>query len=278
LQDRTDTMASNPESLSFRSNLKCEVCEENVNYGEDYECHLKFEHGSKPQFIRNAMNRAKNQAVKSDTPQTIVTLDDDSDDDEEEKQTKAKTSTQTGNSKPVDAEKVKQKVKTAIDTLFKEIRECVEGKKDDNLNDGPSMSVEEMAAMDKKIWDSFEEIKIKVKNITVDDVKNRNEKVASKNTSTVAALTPPAAELSEKVEPKVIASKNLNLTKKASADPKFNSPSDKAKPKLKCPVAGCKYIADKSDAAHLTKVHKLTAAEISKNKNNFKFKKIFIGN
>jgi len=277
LQDRTDTMASNPESLSFRSNLKCEVCEENVNYGEDYECHLKFEHGSKPHFIRQAMNRAKNQAVKSDIPQTIVTLEDDS--DEEEQQTKAKKSTQTGNSKPVNAEKVKREVKKALATLLKEIHECVEGEtKDDNLNDGPPMSVEEMAAMDKKIWDSFEEIKIKVKNITVDDVKNRNEKVASKNTSTAAPITSPAAELSEKVEPKVLAGKNLNLTKKASADPKANSASNKAKPKLKCPLQGCKYIADKSDAAHLQKVHKLTAAEIGKNKNNFKFKKIFIGN
>ena len=270
-------MASDPESLSFRSNLKCEVCEDNVNFGDDYEFHLKIEHGSKPQFIRKAMNRAKNQAVKSDTPQTIVTLEDDS--DEEDHQTK-----DNSKKKPVNATKVKQEVKRALDNLFKEIRECVEGAKDENfINDAPTMSVEEMAEMDKKIWDSFEEMKIKVKNITVDDVETRNEKYSSNNKSTVLAT--PTIELPEKVKPKVLAGKSVNLIKKDcvsdSIDPKASSPIKKAKPSLKfmlqCPLPDCKYItADKSDAAHLTKVHKLKAADFMKNKNNFKFKKIFI--
>ena len=44
--------------------MECEICNENVKYGEDYIKHLQDEHKANPQFVKTAQKRALRKLSK----------------------------------------------------------------------------------------------------------------------------------------------------------------------------------------------------------------------
>merc|ERR1719187_809202 len=70
-----------PESLAMDCDLKCELCQESVNYGDDYIGHLQFAHSVVQNFsvfLDNARNSLK--AGEKRKASDLVTLKEESND------------------------------------------------------------------------------------------------------------------------------------------------------------------------------------------------------
>ena len=64
-----------PESLAMNCEMKCDMCKESVNYGDDYRTHLQFAHSvtnNFPFFMNKALEKLKLETRKA---VDIVTLE-----------------------------------------------------------------------------------------------------------------------------------------------------------------------------------------------------------
>ena len=64
-----------PESLAMNCEMKCDMCKESVNYGDDYRTHLQFAHSvtnNFPFFMNKALEKLKLETRKTTD---IVTLE-----------------------------------------------------------------------------------------------------------------------------------------------------------------------------------------------------------
>jgi len=158
-----------PESLSMDCGLKCDMCKESVNYGDDYIAHLQFAHSvtqNIPFFMNKALAKIKGEKRKI---ADVVTIEEEFSEVNEEIRSNeegvADTLVLDANTK----ENIERTVERTMDDLFKGIRSLLDGKEPlksmeddtrvmDNEDDDPS-------AEDEKIWQSFENLKEIVNNI-----------------------------------------------------------------------------------------------------------------
>jgi len=156
-----------PESLAMNCEMKCDMCKESVNYGDDYRTHLQFAHSvtnNFPFFMNKALEKLKLETRKA---VDIVTLEEEVSDVNEQSVISNK---KVQGADVLDEETKKQIEKTiekTMDELFAPIRSLLEGKEpleplDDEINgdlgDDPN-------AYDENIWQCFENLKDKVNNM-----------------------------------------------------------------------------------------------------------------
>jgi len=146
-----------PESLAMDCGLKCDMCKEEVNYGDDYIAHLQFAHSvtqNIPFFMNKALAKIKGEKRKI---ADVVTL--------EEESTEEIFDEAKGNEVALvlDAstkENIEKTVEKTMDDLFKGIRSLLEGKVPlEEADDSGNVDDVDPAAADEKIWQSFENLK-----------------------------------------------------------------------------------------------------------------------
>jgi len=144
-----------PESLAMDCEMKCDMCKESVNYGDDYRAHLQFAHSvtnNFPFFMKKALEKIKGEKRKE---ADVVTL-------EEESCGKEPSSgvDEAVLLDPLTKEKIEKTVEKCMDDLFKPIRSLLEGKEPlGPINDMNEDFGDDPYAVDEKIWQSFENLK-----------------------------------------------------------------------------------------------------------------------
>ena len=151
-----------PESLSMNCDLKCDMCDESVNYGDDYIAHLQIAHGISKN-INYFMDKALNEITNRKTENDNVTL--------EEESNQGGYDPGNGNeSDPyvIDEEtkrNIEKTVEKTMGDLFKNIRLMVDGEMPIDLDDGNDEDLDVEDATEEKIWESFEKLKEIVNNM-----------------------------------------------------------------------------------------------------------------
>jgi len=144
--------------------LKCDMCKEEVNYGDDYIAHLQFAHSvtqNIPFFMNKALAKIKGEKRKI---ADVVTLEEEESAQEvnEEPKTNEDTLVLDASTK----ENIEKTVEKTMDGLFKGIRALLEGKVPlEEVDESDNVADEDPAAADEKIWQSFENLKEVVNNI-----------------------------------------------------------------------------------------------------------------
>ena len=115
-----------PESLAMNCEMKCDMCKESVNYGDDYRTHLQFAHSvtnNFPFFMNKALEKLKLETRKTTD---IVTLE-----EEDNNVNDPSISNQKVSEADVLDDKTKTKIEKTIektmDELFAPIRSLLEG-------------------------------------------------------------------------------------------------------------------------------------------------------
>merc|ERR1719470_646106 len=143
--------------------LKCDMCKEEVNYGDDYIAHLQFAHSvtqNIPFFMNKALAKIKGEKRKI---ADVVTLEEEESTEEmnEEPKISENTLVLDANTK----ENIEKTVEKTMDDLFKGIRSLLEGRVPLEEDVSDNVAEEDPAAADEKIWQSFENLKEVVNNI-----------------------------------------------------------------------------------------------------------------
>jgi len=157
-----------PESLAMNCEMKCDMCKESVNYGDDYRTHLQFAHSvtnNFPFFMNKALEKLKLETRKA---VDIVTLEEEVSDVNEQSVINNKKVPGADVLDEKTKEQIEKTIEKTMDELFAPIRSLLEGKEplepldDDEINgslgDDPN-------AYDEKIWQCFENLKDKVNNM-----------------------------------------------------------------------------------------------------------------
>merc|ERR1719470_742798 len=143
--------------------LKCDMCKEEVNYGDDYIAHLQFAHSvtqNIPFFMNKALAKIKGEKRKI---ADVVTLEEEESTEEMNEEPKISENTLVfdANTK----ENIEKTVEKTMDDLFKGIRSLLEGRVPLEEDVSDNVAEEDPAAADEKIWQSFENLKEVVNNI-----------------------------------------------------------------------------------------------------------------
>jgi len=170
-----------PESLAMDCGLKCDMCKEEVNYGDDYIAHLQFAHSvtqNIPFFMNKALAKIKGEKRKI-AESDVVTLEEEESTEEmnEEPKKGEETLVLDANTK----ENIEKTVEKTMNDLFSSIRSLLEGKVPlEEVDVSDNVADEDPAAADEKIWQSFENLKEVVNNIEF-PVELLQQLAASKN-------------------------------------------------------------------------------------------------
>eukprot|EP00092_Neocalanus_flemingeri_P007178 GFUD01007756.1.p1 GENE.GFUD01007756.1~~GFUD01007756.1.p1 ORF type:complete len:347 (+),score=127.83 GFUD01007756.1:63-1103(+) len=153
-----------PESLSMDCGLKCDMCNESVNYGDDYIAHLQFAHQivkNIPFFMDKALKTIKGEKRKI-ADDDVVTIEEEDVEDSIEGGVDS-----TFELDPATKSNIERTVENTMDDLFKDIKLMVEGKipLDVDENSSDTQEDEDPYAADEKIWQSFENLKQIVNNM-----------------------------------------------------------------------------------------------------------------
>ena len=163
-------MSPASDSLAIDCDLKCDMCKESVNYGDDYVAHLQFAHSvtqNIPFFMKKALDQIKGE--KKRKIDAVVTLEEESSTDEvgsgmiSDATPSSETFLLDDNTK----QRIEKTVEKTMDELFKGIKLMVEGKVPledydaSNLDDADT----DPNTADERIWQSFEDLKETVNNI-----------------------------------------------------------------------------------------------------------------
>ena len=120
--------APTPASLAMDCELKCDMCNEPVNYGDDYVAHLQFAHQiSKniPFFMEKALKAIKGEKRKIEDVVTLEEEDDISYTGDREMGSNYECSSVID---PAIKANIEKTVERTMDDLFKDIKLMVEGK------------------------------------------------------------------------------------------------------------------------------------------------------
>jgi len=156
-----------PESLAMNCEMKCDMCKESVNYGDDYRTHLQFAHSvtnNFPFFMNKALEKLKLETRKA---VDIVTLEEEVSDVNEQ----SVISNKKVSGADVLDEKTKKQIEKTIektmDELFAPIRSLLEGKEPLEPLDGEINGDlgDDPYAYDENVWQCFENLKDKVNNM-----------------------------------------------------------------------------------------------------------------
>jgi len=153
-----------PESLAMDCGLKCDMCKEEVNYGDDYIAHLQFAHSvtqNIPFFMNKALAKIKGEKRKI---ADVVTLEEEESTEEifEEAKRNEVALALDASTK----ENIEKTVEKTMDDLFKGIRSLLEGKVPlEEADESDNVDDVDPAAADEKIWQRFENLKEVVNNI-----------------------------------------------------------------------------------------------------------------
>jgi len=156
-----------PESLAMNCEMKCDMCKESVNYGDDYRTHLQFAHSvtnNFPFFMNKALEKLKLETRKA---ADIVTLEEEVPDVNEQSDTNNKRVSEVDVLDKKTKEQIEKTIEKTMDELFAPIRSLLEGKEpleplDDEIN---SDLGDDPYAYDDKVWQCFEDLKDKVNNM-----------------------------------------------------------------------------------------------------------------
>jgi len=161
-----------PESFSMDCDLKCDMCSESVNYGDDYIAHLRIVHQINkniPFFLEKALATIKGEKRKGKVSD-VVTLEEE-DDDTNVRTDERDTDGDSQKERFVLDEATKSNIENAVertmDDLFKDIKLMVEGKMPLEVDENSEevLEDEDPYAADEKIWQSFENLKEIVNNM-----------------------------------------------------------------------------------------------------------------
>ena len=188
-----------PESLAMNCEMKCDMCKESVNYGDDYRTHLQFAHSvtnNFPFFMNKALEKLKLETRKTTD---IVTLE-----EEDNNVNEPSISNQKVSEADVLDDKTKAKIEKTIektmDELFAPIRSLLEGKEPlEPLDDEVGELGDDPYAYDEKVWQCFENLKDKVNNMEfpIDFL----QKLASTNERDEVPMNPSTDTIDEIVAP-----------------------------------------------------------------------------
>jgi len=156
-----------PESLAMNCEMKCDMCKESVNYGDDYRTHLQFAHSvtnNFPFFMNKALEKLKLETRKT---ADIVTLEEEVPDVNEQSDTNNKRVSEVDVLDKKTKEQIEKTIEKTMDELFAPIRSLLEGKEpleplDDEINGDLG---DDPYAYDDKVWQCFEDLKDKVNNM-----------------------------------------------------------------------------------------------------------------
>jgi len=229
-----------PESLAMDCEMKCDMCKESVNYGDDYRAHLQIAHSvtnNFPFFMRKALEKIKGEKRKE---ADVVTLEEESCDKESSIAVGEETvDNETLLLDPLIKEKIEKTVEICMDDLFKPIRSLLEGK--EPLDPVHDMNEEDFGddpyAVDEKIWQSFENLKEIVNKIefpaellaSFASSKNDLDKTVDDADDTMEERIAPAPTLSDK-EPAAKRFKRPPTKKRSEVTASKETPSVVASP------------------------------------------------
>jgi len=156
-----------PESLAMNCEMKCDMCKESVNYGDDYRTHLQFAHSvtnNFPFFMNKALEKLKLETRKA---ADIVTLEEDVPDENEQSVINNEKVSEANVLDEKTKNQIEKTIEKTMDELFAPIRSLLEGKEpleplDDEINGDLG---DDPYAYDDKVWQSFENLKDKVNNM-----------------------------------------------------------------------------------------------------------------
>jgi len=143
--------------------MKCDMCSESVNYGDDYQTHLQFAHNVTHNFHffwQKAQEKIKGETRKA---ADIVTLDEEESSANEKSVSRTKKVSESDVLDNKTKETIEKVVEKTMDELFAPIKSLLEGKEplepfDDDLDDTIGGDDDHYAG-DEKIWQSFEKLK-----------------------------------------------------------------------------------------------------------------------
>jgi len=158
-----------PESLAMNCEMKCDMCKESVNYGDDYRTHLQFAHSvtnNFPFFMNKALEKLKLETRKA---ADIVTLEEEVPDVNEQSDTNNKRVSEVDVLDEKTKKQIEKTIEKTMDELFAPIRSLLEGKEpleplDDEINGDLG---DDPYAYDDKVWQCFEDLKDKVNNMEI---------------------------------------------------------------------------------------------------------------
>jgi len=156
-----------PESLAMNCEMKCDMCKESVNYGDDYRTHLQFAHSvtnNFPFFMNKALEKLKLETRKA---VDIVTLEEEVSDVTEQSLVSNKKVSRPDVLDEETKKQIEKTIEKTMDELFAPIRSLLEGKEpieplDDEINGDLG---DDPYAYDENIWQCFENLKDKVNNM-----------------------------------------------------------------------------------------------------------------
>jgi len=156
-----------PESFSMDCDLKCDMCSESVNYGDDYIAHLRIVHQINkniPFFLEKALATIKGE--KRGKVSDVVNLEEEVD-DTDERDADGDSETERFVLDEATKSNIEKTIETTMDDLFKDIKLMVEGKMplEVDENSEEALEDEDPYAADEKIWQSFENLKEIVNNM-----------------------------------------------------------------------------------------------------------------
>jgi len=156
-----------PESFSMDCDLKCDMCSESVNYGDDYIAHLRIVHQINkniPFFLEKALATIKGE--KRGKVSDVVNLEEEVD-DTDERDADGDSETERFVLDEATKSNIEKTIEKTMDDLFKDIKLMVEGKMplEVDENSEEALEDEDPYAADEKIWQSFENLKEIVNNM-----------------------------------------------------------------------------------------------------------------
>jgi len=241
-----------PESLAMNCEMKCDMCKESVNYGDDYQTHLQFAHNVTNNFhffMQKALEKIKGETRKA---ADIVTLD--------EEVSSANEKPVSRNLKVLDnktKETIEKVVEKTMDELFAPIKCLLEGKEplelfDDDVGENTIGDDYDHCAADEKIWQSFEKLKEIVN--TMEFPIDLLHQLSSPDSRPKASVNLQEATLDELDSP-------LPIVNKESAVKKFKKPQTKRRAESPLSKESSTSVADREPrSSSITPVKKPSPA------------------
>ena len=156
--------------LSFNCEIECEFCGSEVNYGDDYVCHLQIQHKMKHNFS-GPLQRAREGIKKkiSKRKADVITLDEGSDEEKDDDNVNDAVKSCGDTLDPNLKINLEMTVKKTMDELLFPIKELIDGTHNNTYEEVIDDNEVDPAEIDNQIWKSFNDLKNAVNNLKVSD-------------------------------------------------------------------------------------------------------------
>jgi hypothetical protein len=285
------------DQFAMQDNIKCFVCSAEVNYGDDYQMHLRVVHNIKdsiPFFMERALKDKMDNKLNQKRAAAEVLGVEDIESDPEEKRCKKDQQRNRENDTIVVNKSAKTRILHRVDVAVKKMLSPIVDMCG-NLSEGDTATD---TGYNEEIKKAFDDLKVAVKEQKIP--KKILERISKMSETKEKCFMEQNGKVSEGKQVNDASSKDMTQKPEAqtprrhksrpslapagkapssagSVDSSASQPEDRA-----CPMQGCGFRTSRQGlrtilaANHLVKVHNVTIDDIKNSQNKFLFRKVLV--